>query len=281
MSETADIEEIKVREAFDLQAESFDNLYGSNKIIQYKRRRVREHLSKYLKQESKILELNCGTGEDATYLASQGHYVHATDHSEEMLKILREKTVLQQLTDRITNERISFTNLEHLFDRGPYDHIFSNFAGLNCTGNLQKVLSSFDHIIKPGGYVTLVLLPKFCLWESLLLFKGKWRTAFRRVTSGRSGSKAKIDDRKFRCWYYNPSFVINHLQNFKLVSIEGMCTIVPPSYIENFPEKYPHAFRFLLRWEDKLKTAWPFRNIGDYYIITLQKIKQDALQKDA
>ena len=56
------------------------------------------------------------------------------------------------------------------FDRkGPYDMIFSNFAGLNCTGELDKVLASFSSLLKPKGIVTLVLLPGFCLWEFLLI----------------------------------------------------------------------------------------------------------------
>ena len=97
-------------------------------------------------------------------------------------------------------------------NRGPYDLIFSNFAGLNCTNELDKVLQSFDSLLKPGGIVTLVILPKFCLWEFLLLFKGKFKTAFRRF-SGSKGAKAHIEGEYFRCWYYNPSFIRKHLKN--------------------------------------------------------------------
>jgi hypothetical protein len=56
-----------------------------------------------------------------------------------------------------------------------------------------------------------------------------------------------------------------------LLSIEGLCTIVPPSYIENFGDKYPKAFEFLKNKEDKLKSKWPWKFIGDYYIISMQK----------
>ncbi len=61
--------------------------------------------------------------------------------------------------------------------------IFSNFAGLNCTGKLDQVLLSFDPLLKPGGLVTLVLLPPFCVWETALVLKGKFKTAFRRFFS--------------------------------------------------------------------------------------------------
>ena len=257
--------------AFSRQAPIFDELYAGDIIIQYKRRRVRDHVQKYLKPGSHILELNAGTGDDAIFFARHGHTVHATDISEMMQNMLKEKVKLNDLKGSINCELRSFTDLKNLFNRGPYDAIFSNFAGLNCTDELQKVLQSFDNLLKPGGFVTLVILPKFCLWEFLLLFRGKFRTACRRL-SGSKGSKAHIEGEFFRCWYYNPSFIKQNLKGaFDLVSIEGLCTIVPPSYIEKFAEKHPAAYQFLEKREDKWKTKWPWRNIGDYYIITLQK----------
>jgi hypothetical protein len=133
------------------------------------------------------------------------------------------------------------------------------------------VLASFSSLLKPGGFVTLVILPKFCLWETLLVFKGKFRTAFRRFFSNK-GAKAHVEGTNFRCWYYNPSYIVKRLKaEFDLVDVEGLCTIVPPSYIDNFAEKYPRTFKFLENKEDKLKSRWPWKFIGDYYIISLRK----------
>ena len=70
----------------------------------------------------------------------------------------------------------------------------------------------------------------------------------------------------------NPSYVIKTLRkDFDLAGLEGLCTIVPPSYIENFAEKHPFAYRNLRELEDKLKSSWPWKYIGDYYIISLRK----------
>ena len=257
--------------AFGKQAPLFDELYAGDIIVQYKRKRVRDHVRGYLKPGSHILELNAGTGDDAIFFAKEGHIVHATDISVMMQNMLKEKVKLNDLKGNITHELRSFTDLKNLYNRGPYDVIFSNFAGLNCTHELPKVLQSFDNLLKPGGFVTLVILPKFCLWEFLLFFKGKFRTAFRRF-SGNKGSKAHIEGEFFRCWYYNPSFIKRNLKNsFTLSGIEGLCTLVPPSYVEKFAEKHPGTFRFLQQREDKWKNKWPWKNIGDYYIITLQK----------
>ena len=272
MSKPADkIPEQHAEKAFSKQSAIFDKTYSDNSIIQYKRKRVRDHVQEFLPLQSKILELNAGTGEDAIYFAGQGHFVHATDISEGMKAVLEKKILRNALEDKITFELCSFTGLETLINKGPYDLIFSNFAGLNCTDQLDRVLHSFSSLLKPGGFVTLVILPNFCLWETLLVFKGKFRTAFRRVFSKR-GRKAHLEGEYFRCWYYDPACVRKHLsQEFDTLKIEGLCALVPPSYIEGFAEKHPKTFRFLRTREEKWKTKWPWRSIGDYYIISLRK----------
>ena len=265
------IQEQAIAAAFNSQSSLFDGMYSSNSIIRYKRERVRSHVQKLLKANSSILELNAGTGEDAVFFAQQGHVIHAMDISSGMQEVLIEKAKQNGLAGRITHELCSFTRLEDLQKKAEYDLIFSNFAGLNCTDDLKKALDSFSAILKPGGIITLVILPKFCLWETLLVFKGKFKTAFRRFFSKR-GRVAHMEGNYFRCWYYNPSFILRHLKSsFDLVGLEGLCTIVPPSYIEHFAEKHPRTFGFLKRKEDRLKDRWPWKYLGDYFIISLKK----------
>lgn len=255
--------------AFSRQSAVFDQIYSGNTIINYKRARVREHVLQYLKPAGSMLELNSGTGEDALFFAGQGHHVHATDISAGMQQQLRQKAMPYK--DRISTEICSFTQLDQLKQKGPYDHIFSNFGGLNCTGELEKVLLSFDSLLKPGGKVTLVIISPFCLWETLLVVKGKFKTAFRRFFSSK-GRAARVEGSYFRCFYYKQSFVINTLQkSFKVLGVEGLCSIVPPSYIEGFAENHPKAYNFLRNKEDRLKSTWPWKYIGDYFIISLEK----------
>ncbi|HEV8287258.1 MAG TPA: class I SAM-dependent methyltransferase [Chitinophagaceae bacterium] len=283
MNKTADSKyEKQAAAAFTKQSTVFDEIYSRNTIIRYKRTRVRDHVQQFINRNSSILELNAGTGEDAIYFAQQGHYIHATDISEGMLAKLSEKVRVNHLENNITHELCSFTTLAQLKQKGPYDLIFSNFAGLNCTKQLHKVLQTFSPLLKENGIITLVILPKFCLWETLLFFKGKFKTAFRRFFSS-NGKKAHIEGMHFRCWYYSPSFIKKHTkQEFEVIATEGLCTIVPPSYIENFAEKHQKLFAFLKKLEEKWKCKWPWRSIGDYYIISLKKRKanQDTVAID-
>jgi ubiquinone/menaquinone biosynthesis C-methylase UbiE len=271
MNAAVDHNEQKVAAAFSKQSVVFDEIYSSNPIIQYKRKRTRHAVLKNLKPGARILELNAGTGEDAIYFAQKGFKVHATDISEGMLNKLKEKLPGLPFAENITTEQGSFNHLQDLKNKGPYNHIFSNFGGLNCTDRLDNVLQSFNQLLAPGGTFTLVIIPPFCLWETLLIFKGRFRTATRRFFSTK-GAKAKIEGEEFTCWYYTPGYVRKHLPKiFSIVSIEGLCTLVPPSYIETFPTKYPRLLKLLKNTEDRVCKWRLFCSVGDYFIVTGRK----------
>lgn len=272
MNKTTNIShELLAANAFSMQSVVFDALYKDDTIVSYKRTRVREHAHQYLKPGCHILELNAGTGDDAVFFAGEGHHIHATDISEGMQVQLKEKVRKKGLDDLITTELCSYTSLEKLEVKGPFDHIFSNFAGLNCTNQLDIVLQSFSPLLQKGGIITMVILPQFCLWEFLLIGKGKFKTALRRFC-GKKGARSHIEGEYFTCWYYNPSFIKKQLKkDFVHLQTEGLCTIVPPSYIAHFAEKYPGLYPVLCKLEDRFRYSWPWRSIGDYYIISFRK----------
>ncbi len=267
-----DLNDQQAAAAFSRQSTGFDAYDATNTIIHYKRHRVRSHVLRYMPAEGNILELNAGTGTDALYFASQGYKVHATDIAEGMIGRMKEKVKLQGMEDRMTIEKCSFNELAGLRQKGPYDLIFSNFAGLNCARDLDQVLQSMEPLIKPGGQITLVILPAFSLWETAMVFKGKFRTAFRRLLHTKKGTDSRVEGVSFKCWYYSPKYVMRALgDSFTVLGLEGLCTLVPPSYIEHFAEKHPKVYRTLQKLEDKWKGKWPWRTIGDYYILSLRK----------
>ena len=105
MSQSLSDNETQAAKAFSKQAGLFDGLYSHDTIIQYKRNRVRAHVNSHIQPGSRILELNAGTGEDAVFFARQGHRVHATDISEGMQAILKEKTAREHLSGQDTQEK--------------------------------------------------------------------------------------------------------------------------------------------------------------------------------
>jgi hypothetical protein len=60
-------------------------------------------------------------------------------------------------------------------------------------------------------------------------------------------------------------------KDFDVLLLEGLCSLVPPSYMEGFAEKHPRVYSFLCKLENRFRYSWPWRSIGDYYIISLRK----------
>ena len=67
--------------AFDTIAEQYDDLFTHSLIGRAQRNVVWEVLRHTFIPRERILELNCGTGEDALFLSRMGVSVHACDAS--------------------------------------------------------------------------------------------------------------------------------------------------------------------------------------------------------
>src|ERR1043166_6681556 len=79
--------------AFDIMAADYDTAFSRSLTGDCQRSQVYEWLSDFIKdkKELNILEINCGTGDDALWLASLGHSVIATDISAAMIAEAKDK----------------------------------------------------------------------------------------------------------------------------------------------------------------------------------------------
>ena len=263
------IQEQNISAAFSAQSVVFDEVDENNPIIQWMRGRIREHVLMFWKTSDSILELNAGTGIDAIYFAQKGFRIHATDNALGMLDVLNQKIVQQSIGNNITTQQCSFLELEKIQQTG-FNHIFSNFGGLNCTDRLDEVLRSFDRLIKPGGTVTLVLMPKICPWELVLALKGNFKVAFRRLK--KKGAPTYLEGQYFTTYYYSPSAVRKMFdKDYSLISIKGLGIAVPPPYLESFPTKNPRIYKKLLSLENVVADIPLFRSWADHFIISVRK----------
>lgn len=257
-----------VSAAFSAQSAIFDQINVENKLTDHLRDIYRSEIDAQINPGSNILELNCGTGIDSIYFAGKGHKVLATDNAEGMLAQLNQKIEEQHLEEKITTQRCSFLELHQLGD-SRFDYIISNFGGLNCTDDLDKVLLQFHKHLTHNGKVTLVIMPKISPWELIMVLKGKFKTAFRRF---RKHTPAHVEGVHFSVYYYNPSYVIKALKkDFNVLTVRGVYFAVPPDFYQNFVERYPKMYRFLKAVEHRLGDWFPFTYCCDHYMITLQK----------
>jgi len=259
---------ISVSTAFSRQSSFFDSIEDHNEILQWMRIQVHEHCLRHFKTGDRILELNCGTGIDAVFFAEQGMKVHATDISDGMLTELRKKISEKGLEERITTHQCSFTELQQVGDK-KFDGIFSDFGGLNCVQEIDKVIAQFKNLLKPGGVATLVIMPPVCPWELLLAFKGNFKTAFRRLK--KNGAPSHLEGETFMSYYFSPSEIIKAFgSEYQKIELQGLGCFVPPPYLENFPKKNPSSFNRLKKLDEKYGHTFPFNSWADHFILTMQ-----------
>jgi ubiquinone/menaquinone biosynthesis C-methylase UbiE len=68
--------------AFDSIADQYDDIFTHSLIGRAQRDVVWDALKKTFRPGERVLEINCGTGEDALFLSKMGVSVHACDASK-------------------------------------------------------------------------------------------------------------------------------------------------------------------------------------------------------
>src|SRR6187402_717929 len=142
-----------VQKAFSNQAEHYDEDDLANPILIAWRKQVYDHVKSFLKPSDSILELNSGTGIDALYFARQGNQVLATDYASGMVNKIQDKINREHIEDKLSCRQCSFEALTEITGK-KFDYVFSNFGGLNCSGDLSRIICQLPSLVNPGGFVT-------------------------------------------------------------------------------------------------------------------------------
>jgi SAM-dependent methyltransferase len=223
-------------------------------------------------QQINILELNCGTGEDAVYLAKKGFSVVATDVSDEMLKMTKEKINNLGLSNFVTTKKLDLTNPSEFDFEQKFDIVFSNFGGLNCVdeeslNNLSVVLSG---ILNDRGRIIFVLMPKFSLWDSFyFLMKIQLTKVFRRASS--KPLNVNFNGGNVQTFYYSPKEIANIFGNkFKVRDIKPVGFFIPPSFLNKFFLKKKKTLRMLDAIENTVSNFSSLANFSDHFLIDME-----------
>lgn len=268
-------DETRAGAAFSKQSVVFDELEQDNPIVLEIRRRIRRHALSLMRPGETLLELNAGTGLDAVAFARHGIRVTATDIADGMIEQMRRKAEYFALGEYLSVQQCSFNALETLNERASpspraFDHIFSNFGGLNCADDLASVIQSLKPLVKPQGTVTLVIMPPICPWEIFSVLKGNTR-AFRRWKRG--GAMAHVEGEYFTVRYYSPGYVERAFgEGFEGIHLEGLASIAPPPHAaENFAKRFPRAYAALARVDERLSRLPMFRSCADHFLMSFRK----------
>jgi ubiquinone/menaquinone biosynthesis C-methylase UbiE len=257
-----------VAEAFSRKALLYDAFGEGHDNLARMRAKVRRQALRCLRPGDRILELNAGTGADAAFFARQGFSVHATDLAGGMVARIASKREQHGLQDRLTVQQCSFFDLEQV-SGGPFDYVFSNMGGVNCAADLEQVAHGVQGLIRPGGYCTWVVMPPVCLWELAQVFRGDFKTGLRRLDP--RGNLAHVEGVRFMTYYYTPGQVIRAFGSaFQPVSLQGLSVFTPAADQKAFPHHHPRLYRLLRALDERLADRPPFREWGDFFILTMR-----------
>lgn len=248
-----------------------------------------------------ILELGCGTGEDARHFAGMGISVLATDASGEMIAVaqaknenLIPKSLLQTGEGTFSTTQNDFLPLSNL-ERGqggevtfrqldlnhlptspiadvPFDAVFSNFGVINCVKNRAELAKFIHQHIKPNGTAVIVTMTRTCpieiVWHILHL---RPRQAIRRFFGGRmvdvGGGGA------LQVWYPTHRQLRREFAShgLRLERMVGIGVTLPPSYLAPLVQKYPRFWGFMRRLEHRLAPIFPFTRLNDHTLMVFRR----------
>ncbi len=239
--------------SFDSIAVDYDELWTRSASGRAQREAVWRHIGPLFRKGDRVLDLGCGTGEDALHLTQRGISVQAIDSSLQMVRITRSRGL-----------NVAHMRLENLAQlEGVYDGAISNFGVFNCLDRLEAVSEALARLIRPGGYVALCTIGRFCWWETAwYALQGKLSKAARRW-SGRSFSKS------LGVWVRYPSrkqFRDGFERHFELIGWHGIGVAVPPSFVKGIPAPITGSLAVV----DDYVADWPgVRALSDHRLAVL------------
>lgn len=161
-----------IKKMFDKIAQNYDRL---NDIISFKmhsKTRLKAIKNVVLNPDSKILDVCCGTGDIAIYLAknvlTEGKVI-GIDFSKNMLSLAKDKAKGINNIEFMEGDALNLP-----FNDGEFDACFISF-GLRNLDNLEKGLQEMKRVTKEGGIVVNIDMGKpqgtVRFFYNLFLFK--------------------------------------------------------------------------------------------------------------
>ncbi|RMF51593.1 MAG: class I SAM-dependent methyltransferase [Chloroflexota bacterium] len=231
--------------AFERIATTYDADLTDSPVSRLLRAQLWAWLAALFPPGNYLLELGCGTGEDAIWFAQRGVRVLATDISPQMLAITAQKAAQHGVGHLVQVQLLDLDRAEawQLPERA-FDGVYSNYGALNCTANWSALGAALAHAVRYGGCAAFTLISRFSLIETCWhAAHGNWRVAFRRW---RGKASARIGAISFPIYYPTArQFRRAFGAAWRLRKLRGWGIFLPPSDLYGALARHPRLLRLL------------------------------------
>jgi SAM-dependent methyltransferase len=248
--------------AFDGKAQGYDAEFTATALGSVLRAQVRERMSLAFAGRERLLELGCGTGEDAVWLARAGHRVVAIDASAEMIRVARQKVLAAGCADRVELHCLPMEKLHELPCEGRFEGVFSNFGAVNCVADIHALSRTMAEWLAPGAPLLFVAMGRLVPWEwAWYLARGDRQRAFRRL------ARAGAEWRGLTIRYPTPAELARALRpDFVAQGVRPLGFALPPSFAASWLERSPRALTALTLIERVTHNWSACARLADHYI---------------
>ncbi|HKN06132.1 MAG TPA: class I SAM-dependent methyltransferase [Thermoplasmata archaeon] len=258
---------------FDNVAEDYDRHILGNRINRLLRDRSLAQLRRTFARSPRLLEIGCGSGMETLPLLGEGHEVFCVDISERMLEVVRQKARRDGVFERLRTKRLAAASIPRLLEElgpGAFDGAYSTYGALNCEAELAPIPPALHGLIRPGGQFVAGVYNRWCAFELVgYSLTGQFGRAF-----GRSDRPVRVGSSRFCVDIYAhsaPTFARAFAPWFLPERVAAVPVLLPPSDLVGYAERFEHGFNRLDRWDRFLAPRWPFRFLGDHFLMTMRR----------
>lgn len=266
----------QAQDAFDQIASVYDSTLSVNPIMQRMRETNLSVLKRAFNHPGTLLEIGCGTGDEAIALAKAGHQIIATDISTRMIEIARNKAGTRFPIEWYVMAAKDIGQLKQRYPGVIFNGVYASFGALNCEPDLPTFARSLAELLEPGGKFVCSMINRWCIWEVILgLLKRKPGLAFRRFRTGWQPTTLSSEggDIELQMKYYTPKEFFSYFSPyFKLTNVQGMGIFFPPPHGTPKILLSPIVLNPLFSLERRFQQLISLANFGDHWIMTMQRV---------
>jgi len=264
---------------FDGAAQLYDATYGppdasghGSALMGWLRQCHHDIVSERVPPGSALLDIGCGTGQEALMFAQAGYSVLGIDVSPGMVRQAQTKAAVYGIRRGISFRTLAAGQLDQLDERGPFQGAYASQGTLNTEPDLAGTARHLHALLEPGAPFFATVMSRRCAFEMVwnwlhlqprrsLARPAGWHET--RAGSGGVTALARFYSPREFAKIFEPYFAVESVQAFPLW--------LPPVHMHDILNQQPVR---LERWEawDRRMRAWPgLRAWGDHFLMILRR----------